>query len=362
MTNQHVAGVAATTEPTRDQSPADRTADEQAALSARFHDLALGYQHSQLLYVAAKLGLADLLAEAPQTVEELAAATQMHAPSLARVLRALAGFGVFAERDDGRYELTPLARPLRSGVPGSLRALVLVQGEDLYPVWGQLLYSVQTGKPAFDQVHGMPNWAYRERHPEVNARFNAGLAANARASKGSVAAVYPFPERGLVVDVGGADGTLLTLILAPRPGLRGVLFDQPHVAAAAGPTLTAAGVTDRVEIVGGDFFTAVPAGGDYYVLSAILHDWDDDRATAILAQCRQAMAPAATLLLVERVLPAGNDPSPVKMMDINMLVTNAGGRERTEADWRALLAAGGFALQRRVVAGSTYEVIEAVPC
>jgi hypothetical protein len=334
-----------------------------AALSAQFLDLFLGYQRTQLLYVAATLGLADLLADGPRTVADLATATSTHPPSFARVLRALAGLGVFAAREDGRYELTPLAQPLRSGVSGSLRALVLAQGEDLYPVWGALLYSVQTGAPAFDHLYGMANWEYRKLHPDVNARFNAYMSDLAGRRAAAVAAGYPFPDAGVVIDVGGGDGTLLAAILARHPGLRGILFDQPHVVKEARQRIAAAGagITERVDVIGGDFFAAVPAGGDYYLLSAVLHDWGDDHAAAILAQCRRAMEPGAKLLVIEQVLPPGNDPSLVKLFDILMLVTNAGGRERTEEEWRTLLAGGGFALQTRRAATPTYEVLEAAP-
>lgn len=343
-----------------DTDPAS-AAPSPATLSAQFLDLFLGYQRTQLLYVAAALNLADRSAAGPQAVTDLAAATHTHAPSLARVLRALAGLGVFRAREDGRYELTPLAEPLRSGVPGSLRALVLAQGHDLYPVWGQLLHSVQTGEPAFDHVYGMPNWEYRRLHADVNERFNAFMADLAGRRASAVAVSYPFPESGMIVDVGGGDGMLLATVLRDHPRLRGTLLDQPHVVTGAGARLTAAGVAERVTVVGGDFFAEIPAGGDYYVLSAVLHDWGDEEATAILTQCLRAMAPEAILLLVEQVLPAGNVPSLVKLWDIHMLVTNAGGRERSEAEWRALLDAGGFVFRRRLPATPTYEVLEASP-
>jgi len=344
-----------------DTHPASAAASA-ATLSAQLLDLFLGYQRTQLLYVATTLGLTDQLAAGPRAVAELAVATRTHAPSLGRVLRALAGLGVFREREDGRYELTPLAEPLRSGVPGSVRALVLAQGHDLYPVWGDLLYSVQTGEPAFDHVYGMPNWEYRRLNADVNDRFNAYMSDLMGRRAAAVAASYPFPEAGMIVDVGGGDGTLLAMVLRDHPRLRGMLFDRPHVVTGAAARLAAAGVAERVTVVGGDFFAEIPTGGDYYVLSAVLHDWGDDEATTILAQCRRAMASGAILLLVEQVLPPGNDPSLVKLSDIHMLVTNAGGRERSEAEWRSLLDAGGFILQRRLPATPTNEVLEASPC
>ena len=333
----------------------------QPALAAELTELLLGYQRTQLLYVAAKLGLADLLAAGPRPVEALVAATNTHAPSLYRVLRALASLGVFAEREDGRFELTPVAALLQSGTPGSLRATVLAHGEDFYRVWGELLYSVQTGRTAFERVYGLSNWEYREQHPEVNARFNAVMADYARQTAAGLVANYSFPEKGVVVDVGGGNGTLLGAVLRDYPGLRGVLFDQPHVVGEAASVLDAAGVADRCRIEAGDFFVAVPAGGDIYILSWILHDWDDARATDILVQCRRAMPSQARLLVVERVIPPGNDPSPGKLVDIHMLLINAGGRERTEDEWRALLDASGFGLRSITPIGRGFSVLEALP-
>ena len=333
----------------------------QQAPEVELTELLLGYQRTQLLYVAAKLGLADLLAAGPQPVEALATATGTHAPSLYRLLRALASLGVFAEQDDGRFALTPLAALLQSQTPSSLRAMVLAHGEDMNRVWGELLFSVQTGQTAFEQVYGLSNWEYRRRHPEVNARFNAVMAGYARQTAAGVVAHYPFPENGVVIDIGGGTGTLLAAILRQYPGLQGVLFDQPHVVAEATSVLGAAGVADRCRIEAGDFFVSVPTDGDIYILSWILHDWDDARATDILVQCRRAMPAEARLLVVERVIPPGNDPSPGKLVDIHMLLVNAGGRERTEAEWRTLLKASGFSLQSSTPIGRGFSVLEALP-
>lgn len=330
-------------------------------LAARLVDLLWGYQRTQLLYAAAALGLADQLADGPRPLAELAAATATHAPSLARLFRALAAHGLFAEREDGRFETTPLAALLRAGAPGSLRAMVLAEGGDFYPVWGALLHSVRTGETAFEHLHGMSNWDYRARHPEVNARFNAYMGDLTRLKVAAVLAQYRFPEEGLVVDVGGGDGTLLAALLAAYPGLRGLLFDLPHVAAAAAGVLAAAGVADRCAARAGDFFVAVPEGGARYILSTVLHDWDDERAAAILRQCRRAMAPTALLLVIERVLPADNSSPVGRLRDLHMLVANAGGRERTEAEWRAVLLEGGFRLAALTPAGPAYHVIDAVP-
>ncbi len=328
---------------------------------AQLSDLIWGYQRTQLLHVAARLGIADLLAGGPQSVETLAAATETHGPSLYRLLRALAGHGVFTEQENGQFELTPMAELLRTGTPGSLRAMALAEGSDFYPVWGELLYSVQTGQPAFERVYGLPNWQYREQHPDANARFNAYMGDLTRQKAKAVVAHYRFPERGTVIDIGGGNGTLLAAILQAQPALRGVLFDLPHVVDEGREVLAGGGVADRCELIGGDFFAAVPAGGDCYLLATVLHDWDDDRAMDILRQCRQAMVATAILLVIERVMPADNSFSVTKLRDIHMLVGNAGGRERTEQEWQTVLASAGFRLQLLTPAGPAYHVLEAIP-
>ncbi len=213
----------------------------------------------------------------------------------------------------------------------------------------------------FERVYGLPNWQFREQHPEVNARFNAYMGDLTRQKAAAVIAHYRFPERGTIIDLGGGDGTLLAAILQAQPGLRGVLFDLPHVVEAGRAVLEASGVADRCELVGGDFFAAVPAGGDCYLLATVLHDWSDDRSVAILRQCRQAMTAAARLLVIERVMPPGNDFSVTKLRDLHMLVGNAGGRERTAPEWQTVLAAGDLRLQSLTAAGPAYHVLEAVP-
>ncbi len=329
--------------------------------AARLLDLLFGYQRTQLLHAAAELGLADLLAAGPRPLAELAAATTTHAPSLARLLRALAAHGLFAEREDGQFETTPLAALLQAGTPDSLSAMVLAEGGDFYPLWGDLLHSVRTGETAFAHLHGMSNWEYRERHPEVNDRFNAYMGDLTRQKVAAVLAHHRFPDAGLLVDVGGGDGTLLAAVLRDYPGLRGVLFDLPHVAEGATARFAAAGVADRCAVAGGDFFAAVPAGGDRYVLSTVLHDWDDEHAAALLRQCRRAMAATARLLVIERVLPEDNSSPVGRLRDLHMLVANAGGRERTAGEWRAVLADGGFRLDALTSAGPAYHVLEASP-
>ena len=319
-----------------------------------------GYWVSQALYVAAKLGIADLLADGPLDCEDLAAATDTHAPSLQRVLRALASVGVFTEVSPGSFALTPLAELLRTETPGSMRALAIMYAEEQYRAWGELLHSVRTGEMAFDQQFGMGYFEYLAQHSEADRVFNEAMTGWTHQLVGAVVDTYDFSPFKTVVDVGGGYGALLAAILQSNPGTRGVLFDLPHVVASTEEHLAAAGVAGRCTFVGGDFFEAVPAGGDAYVLSQILHDWDDERCVAILGQCRRAMPDHGKLLVVELVLPAGDEPFFGKWLDLHMLVL-LGGRERTAAEYDTLFRAAGFKLARVVPTPPGPSVVEAVP-
>jgi hypothetical protein len=320
--------------------------------------LVLGYRVSQAISVATELGIADLLSSGPRSVEDLASATGAHAPSLYRVLRLLASEGVFAETDDGRFDLTPMAEALRCDVPGSLRPAVLFNtGDTLWRSWGQLSHAVRTGQPAFDHVHGMGFFEYHRRHPEEWRLFDQLMATQTAPVARAVAAAYDFSRARAVVDVGGGNGTLVMGLLEAHPHLRGIAFDQPEVAARAEQTINAAGLASRCQAVGGDFFAAVPAGGDAYLLKYILHDWDDERCVAILRACHRAMPADGRLLVIEFLIPPGNAPSYAKSQDVNML-TNLGGRERTEAEYGALFAAAGFALTKAIPIQGELHVIE----
>ncbi len=334
--------------------------DNDEAPALRLQEMIAGYRISQAIYVAAKLGIADLLAERPQCSDELARDTATHAPSLHRLLRALAGVGVFGADAEGRWQLTPLAVPLRANVPGSLRDVAILYGEPWsWAPWGELLHSVRTGEAAFGRVYGVERFAYLAQRPEANAVFNAAMSAGAETSAAAMAA-YDFTGIGTLVDVGGGQGTTLVAILRAHPDLRGVLFDRPHVVEGASARLAAAGVAERCTVVGGDFFAGVPTGGDAYLLKFVLHDWDDDRALAILRSCRRAVGAQAKLLVVELVTEPDDGPSDPLLVDLHMLVAHAG-RERTPAEFRDLFAAAGFTLTRIVPTASSFRVIEAVP-
>ena len=321
-----------------------------------------GFWVSRALYIAAKLGIADLVQDQARTATELAVATSTHAPSLYRVLRALASVGVFAEDDQGRFALTPLAATLRSDAPGSLRAWATVQlGEDHYQAWGELMHSVRTGEIAFDHVFGMGVWQHRAQHPEKAKRFDEAMANLIGVYNGAVLASYPFSTIEKAVDVGGGDGSLLITLLQANPTMKGVLFDLPHVTERAKQRIADAGLTGCCEVMAGDALTSVPSGGDAYILSRVIHDWDDDHAVTILKNCHRAMTEQGKLLLIERVLPVRVESSSAMqalvLSDLNMMVMN-GGREHTEVEYRVLFEASGFRLTKVTPTQSAMSVIE----
>lgn len=319
-----------------------------------------GYQRSRALMVAVELGIADLLREGPRSVEDLAAATETHTPTLYRLLRALSAAGVFEESVERSFSLTPLSEFLRSDAALPYGNLVRFFGRDYqWSAWGALLHSVQTGDNAATHVLGKDVWAYREEHPEENAIFNDAMLTATRSSAALEVGSYDFTGSETVVDIAGGTGSLLAVILQKNAHLRGVLFDQAHVVADAEPVLEKAGVAGRVDVEAGSFFEKVPAGHDVYVMRRILHDWMDEEAIAILRCCRAAMKPEARLLLIESIVGPPNEDPDSKFFDLLMLVS-AGGRERTEVEWKQLLEASGFRMDDvRHASPSSYVIVAA---
>jgi O-methyltransferase domain len=321
------------------------------------------YYVSRAVHVAAKLGIADLLAEGPRGHDELTEATGTHADALRRVLRLLASAGVFGEEEDGRFALTPIGACLRSDAPGSMRATALLFGGITQQAWGDLRHSVETGEPAFRRMFGMDPFDYIAQHPDEAANFDAAMAGFTRRIAVAVAEAYDFSPFRRIVDVGGGNGALLAGILSANPTLAGVIFDLPHVAARAGEQTRELGLEGRCEIVGGDFFKEVPSGGDAYLLKHVIHHWNDDRAVDILKSCRRAMGAEARLLIIEGVYPPRIDQSDesrgAAANDVNMLVCT-GGRQRSEAEFRRIYDAAGFRLTRMVPTQAPVKVIEGV--
>ena len=320
-----------------------------------------GFQVTQCIHVAAKLGIADLLKDGTCTSEELAQATGTYAPSLYRVLRVLTAVHLLAEEESHAFALTPLGAYLQTGVSGSMHDTVLCYCDTpVWRAWGDLLYSTETGKTGYEHVLGLSLFDYNQQHPEHGTLFNNMMTEWTAAVAPSVAEAYDFSNVGTLVDVGGGHGQMLASILRAYPTLQGVLFDQPHVVAGAPTLLESADVGDRCEVVGGDFFTAVPAGHEAYLLSRVVHDWEDTEAIAILSRCHAAMRPGGRILLVERVIISGSAPQVLVLeSDVQMLVL-ARGKERTDAEYGAMLSAAGFEVTRLIAVLSPFYVIEAV--
>ena len=318
-----------------------------------------GHIPSMLVSVAAKLRIADHLRDGPRSVADLAKATRTHEDSLYRLLRALTELGLFVEEPGPAFRLNAAAELLRSDVQGSLRVAAETAGEPwMRGAWGALSHSVQTGETAFDHLYGQGTFDWFAKNPEAAALFDAGQEAGTSRDAEAVAAAYDFSNVRSVVDVGGGFGALLTPVLRQNDGVRGVLFDLEHVIAQA-RTRFDERLAARVEFVPGDFFKSIPGGHDLYVMKYILHDWNDERSRAILSTTRKAMSGQAKLLVVETLVSPPNQPGG-KVGDVFMLV-RTGGRNRTEQEYRSLLASGGFDTTRVISTGTALSIIEAVP-
>ena len=320
-------------------------------------EIATGFMKAQAIYVAAKLGIADLLKDSLKKVDELANITGVHSNSLYRLLRALASIGIFAEKGDGSFELTPMASALQSDIPMSLRPYVLLLGDkSWWDPWGSLLHSVKTGKAAFDHIFGMSYSEYLRMHPDIAKIFNECMTSVSRAHNPAIVESYDFSRFQKIVDVGGGHGSLLTAILKAYPTLTGILFDLPHVVNSIDKLDVE--ISGRCEIIGGDFFEKAPAGGDAYILKQIIHDWNDDLSIKILRNCHKAMAEKGRVLIIEAVIEPGNAQSISKFFDLHMLVTGPGAKERTESEFRSLLKAAGFEVSKIIPTPSSFCIIE----
>jgi hypothetical protein len=332
---------------------------QDAAAPATMLRMLSGFWLSRAIYIAAKLGVADLVKERPKNAAELAEAVGAHSPSLYRVLRALAGAGVFFEDEGGRFHSTSLAATLETDTPGSLRFMAVAElGEEHYLGWEHALHSVMTGSVAFDHKFGMPVWEFFAENPENARVFDTAMGRLSESVTNAILASYDFSPFNKMVDVGGGYGGLLTGILNAYPAMRGVLFDLPHVIESAKSRIQESRVAERCETVSGDFFQSVPEGGDAYALKFILHDWNDEQSVAVLKNCRLAMAAGGKLLLIESVITPGDESSFSKLLDLNMMVMT-GGRERTEGEYRELLTAAGFELTVISPTSTPFRVIEA---
>jgi hypothetical protein len=313
-----------------------------------------GFWIARAIYLAAQLGVADHFEHhQPQTITQLATATETDSRSLYRLLRALASVGIFAEVAEQTFILTPLAATLQSNIPGSTRYAILAQmGDDHSLGWSNGLQSLKTGAIAFDSVTGISLWEYYAQHPEAGKVFSESMSNMGLASAQAVVGSYDFSGLSTIADLGGAQGSLISAIVRANSHLTGVLFDLPEI-------IKTVQVDQRIQPVAGNFFESVPAGMDAYLMRCILHDWDDEKASTILRNCHQAMPDHGKLLLIESIIPPGNAPSPAKFMDVIMLLMT-GGWERTQAEYAALLRSSGFELTRVIPTHSMSSIIEAV--
>lgn len=330
--------------------------------SAQLDRMITGYWLSQAIYGAAKFAIADLVAKGPRSVEELAKETATNPDALFRLLRALASVGIFAEGPPRHFSLTPLAEPLQSDVPGSKRALALMSGDEQFRAWGEIAYSIETGARAFDKVFGKPVFDYLGEHQGKARIFDAAMVGIHGRESSEILAAYDFSGIDTVVDVGGGNGSQLVAILRAKPAMRGILFDLPHVIERTRAPIVAAGLGERCDLIAGSFFESVPpapdGGSAAYFMRHIIHDWEDEKCLAILRNCHRAMAPDGRLLVVESIIPPGNEPFAGKFLDLVMLLI-PGGKERTEEEFRSLFHQGGFDVTRIVPTTCEVSVIEA---
>lgn len=319
-----------------------------------------GYAPARALSIVAELRIADLLTDGPKTAEELALETKSHPRSLYRLLRACASVGVFMEDSDKHFSLNPMAELLRSDNPESLRGFAeMLAHAEQFQTWSALDFSVQTGTPAFDKVHGMPIFEYYPTHPKSGKIFNDAMTSMSLGSSMAVIQAYDFSDIRKLVDIGGGHGFLLASVLEKYPAMTGVLYDTTAIVEEAKVLLQKHGVTHRCETIGGNFFESAPSGGDAYMMKHIIHDWNDEHCLMILNNCRAGITEGGKLLVIEMVVPTGNEPSLSKLLDLQMLAVLPG-CERTEEEYGELFGKAGFKLTKVVPTMSPYSVIEGV--
>lgn len=345
--------------PSRHGRPEDRNGamiDTEVPPAAKMHELLTGFEVSQAAFAVAELGVATALLDGPRPVRDVAAAVGADADALGRIVRFLAQHGVFRTSGD-QIEVTDLGRTLADGPADSLRDVARYFSATHYAPFGHLLHTVRTGEPAATSFLGRPFFDWIDENPRLAELQTAAMAGFTQNARGDLLEVYELPAGDTIADIGGADGTLLVELLAGRPERRGILFDLPRSVDAARGTIDSAGLRDRVQIVAGDFFEGVPTA-DVYVLSAVLQDWNDDAALRILRNVAASAPAGARLVVMDMVVPEGDAPHPTKVIDVTMLAM-LGGRQRSEPEWRRLLADGGFSLERVVAGSGSYSALQA---
>jgi len=317
-----------------------------------------GFWVSQIIGVAARLNIAEHLRDGAKSAEELARVAGAEPSALYRVLRAAASLGVFQLGADDRFSLTPLGETLRSGVPGSMREMAIMQtSKGHWLPWGKLEDAVRTGQAQAVATLGCELFEHYATSPEEAAAFSGAMGNLSALVASEVAAHVDTSGLTRAVDIGGAEGTLIAALLVKNPSLAGIVFDLPHVTATAEAKLAAQGLLGRCTVVAGDFFKSVPSA-DLYVLKQILHDWNDEQAATILRNCARSMTSRGRVAIVEMVIPDDRSATPAQLMDVNMLAILPG-RERTQAEYTALLADAGLRFERLVPTHSPFQILEA---
>lgn len=318
---------------------------------------------SQAIYVAAALGIADLLKNEAKTINELARDTNSHMSNLYRVLRTLASINIFTEVEPQKFALTSIAQYLRSDYPNSLRSLAMMVGDEWHwRSWGEVLNIVKTGEPAIHRLYKVDNtFEYFAQNAESGALFNDAMSNFSQNIHTATIDSYDFSGINKIIDIGGGHGTLVASILTQNPQIHGIIFDQPSIIQEATKLLEKEKIKNRCEAIGGDFFQSVPSGGDLYILSYILHDWNDECSIKILKNIRQEIKDNGKLLVIEGVLPLNNESHFTKFMDLEMMVIYPNGKERTELEYRHLYEASGFQLNRIIPTSEPVSVIEGIP-
>jgi len=327
---------------------------------AQMMQMITGFWTSCCIYAAAKLDIADHLADKPQSALQLAETTHSHSASLYRLLRALSSAGIFHENESGIFSNTLLGDTLKSDIPGSMKAMALAQLGDHYNAWGNLVYSVKTGNIAFDYVEEMPVWKYYETHPEEGINFMKAMTGLTGAVIMNVLPVYDFTPYKTIVDIGGGNGALMMAVLNVAPQAQGIVFDEEYVVNETKNNIATKGLTNRCQTEAGSFFDFVPKAADCYLMKMVLHDWDDAKSLVILNNCKNAMKSNSKLLILESVIPGANVPHPGKFMDINMLAMT-GGKERTEKEFAALIERAGLRFSKVIPTHSPlFSIVEAI--
>jgi hypothetical protein len=320
--------------------------------------VATGFWLSRALYVAAKLGIADLIGDSGRRPDDLAEGIGVNTDALRRVLRALASVGIFTEDREGSFANTPDSEGLKAETPHSLRAFIVMLGEkESWRAWEEILHSVRTGEPAFTKAFGCSLFEYLDRNPAAARNFDEGLLSRGAQEDDAIRRGYDFTGAAQIVDVGGGRGSLLSALLRSYPATRGILYERAHVAQAAEDAFEEE-LRFRCQFAAGDFLAGpLPCGADIYILKKVLHDWSNEQAVRILRTCHAAMSDRSILLVIEPVVPLGNEPSPAKLLDLFMLVW-PGGRERTEAEHRELLTSADLSVARVIPTGLPISILE----